>query len=84
MNVCSYHEKVRRRNGAGKDPRTLQVPWQWGAKVGIVEHAQILGLGRIGSANLSGLDREVGLSQTTSLDQIVNYWIAINIVAPQP
>lgn len=37
--------------------------------MGIVEHAQVLGLGRTGDADLARLDMEIGLSQAAALNE---------------
>ena len=40
--------------------------------MGVVELAQVLRLGRIGRANLPGLDRQERLSQATAIDQFID------------
>lgn len=68
--VRTYHQEV----GAGmwklglwrKDFGALQVVWQWRAEVGILEVAQILGLGGVRSANLSRFHRQDRLSKSSS------------------
>jgi hypothetical protein len=41
--------------------------------VSIFEQAQVLGLGRIGGADLARLDREVGLAKTTACKKLFIY-----------
>jgi len=58
-----------------EDLGALQVLGQGGPKVSILEQAQVLRLGRIGGADLARLDREVGLSKTTTRKKLFIYCI---------
>lgn len=55
----------------GKDLRALEVLGQRSPEVGVLEHAQILGLGRVRRANQTGLHREVGLAETAACEKLI-------------
>ena len=67
---ASHHQKVCLGHLRGKDARAREVGGQRRAQVGVVEVAQVLGLGGVGRADLRRLDREVGLAEAPAADEL--------------
>lgn len=72
--IVSYHQEV----GLGctvvprsvENAATLQVFWQRYTQVGIIKSTKILGLGRVRGTHLSRVDRELGLTESSLVDQL--------------
>ena len=58
----------------GKDIRALKIFGKGSPEVGVLEQAEILRLGCIGGADLSRLDREIGLAETAAREQFIIWY----------
>ena len=55
-----------------KDSASLEILGQRYAQMRIVENTKIFRLGRVGSANLTRFDCELGLTESSSVDQFIS------------
>lgn len=71
----SYHQEVgfwvRGSAVRGEDLGALQILGQGGAEVGVLEDAQVLGLGSIRRTNEVGLNGQVGLAETATRKKLI-------------
>jgi len=57
----------------GEDATALQILWQWDAQMGVIEHAQIIGFGRIDGIDLAGFDGQLCLAKSSSLYECTDW-----------
>lgn len=55
-----------------EDAAAFEISRQWNTNVGVIDEAEILWFGRIGGADLAGIDLEFGLAQAALCDEFLS------------